>query len=236
MNVASSPAVLELWLDLWLRYRGLWWWDICTLRSFCAKCFEQTLSRLLDWPWFTDTLAPLTWPPYSPELITMDRSLWGSIKGSVWLRVTTPSMWSCAELWKMSFTMLFHKFSDTFHRGHGGATACMSSIRERMQIRQKCSQEVHRWLQLIMIAQCSVCCDFLLTLYIAVTIVTVRQKWEVDHCQGLMVGVKVICSSMGRCYIVTVDSWRKGGAARCKFVNCIHGFSLGSIWLIHWLF
>jgi len=50
------------------------------------------------------------------------------------------------------------------------------------------------------------------------------------NCQGLMVGVKVICSSMGRGYIVTVDGWRKGDAARCcKFVNCIHGCSFGSI-------
>lgn len=53
---------------------------------------------------------------------------------------------------------------------------------------------------------------------------------RVDHCQGLVVGVKIICSSMGRGYIVTVNGWRTGGEGECcKFVKCIHGCSLGSI-------
>jgi len=56
------------------RNRGLRWWDISTLRSFCAQCFERTLSRLLDYACFIDTMVPLMWPPYSPEHITMDRS------------------------------------------------------------------------------------------------------------------------------------------------------------------
>ena len=170
------------------------------------------------------------------DLITMDRSLMGSIKGSMWLCVSTPPMHSCAELWKMCFTLLCHKFSDTFHRQHGGTSACISSIRVHIQIHSNCSQEVHRWLKLIMIARCLLYSDILPTLYIAVTIVTVRQKWEVDHCQDLMLGVQVICSSMGRGYRVTVDGWRTGREARwCKFVNCIHGCSFGSIWLFHWL-
>ena len=173
-----------MWLNLWLRYRGLWWWDICTLCSFFARCFERTLSRLLYWPWFTYTLTPIMWSPCSTDHITMDRSLWGGIKGSVAVcRYATN-----ADLWKMLFSHLRHKFSDTFCRGHGGTAAYVSSVRVRIQIRSKCSQEVHRWLKLIMFAHCLVCGDFLPTLYIAVTIVTVRQKWEVDCCHDLMVG------------------------------------------------
>ena len=29
-------------------------WGTHTLRSFCARCFEQTFYRALDWPWLTD--------------------------------------------------------------------------------------------------------------------------------------------------------------------------------------
>jgi hypothetical protein len=80
---ASFKTVLEMWLNLWLRNRGLRWWETSTPHSFCVPCSERTLSRLLYCPWFTDTLAPITWPPYIPDLITMYRPLWGSIKGSV---------------------------------------------------------------------------------------------------------------------------------------------------------
>jgi hypothetical protein len=128
--MAPFSAVLEMWLNLRLRSRGLTWWDTSTLCSFCAQHFEWTLSRLLEYPWFTDTLAPLTWPPCSPVLITMDRSLWGSITESVAaFRYTTN-----AELWKMPLTPLRHKFYDACHRRHGGISACVSSIRVRMQI------------------------------------------------------------------------------------------------------
>jgi hypothetical protein len=159
-------------------------------------------------------MTPLTWPPYSPDLITMGRFLWGSIKGSLWLYVTTPPMQSCAELWKMPFTLLCHKLSDTFYRGHGGASAGVSSIRVCMQMCWKCSQEIHKWLKLFdctllgvwwLLAQpvhCSCHCNC-------------KSEVTSGPLSGLMVAVKVICSSMGRSHIVTMDGWSKWGATKC---------------------
>jgi len=106
---------------------------------------------------------------------------------------------------------------------------CVASIRVCMQIHRKCSQEIHGLLQLIMITHCLVCGGILPTLYIAVTIVTVRQKWEVDHCQGLMVGVKIICSSMGSGYIV---QWIAGGQeVKLGFVNLLSVFMV-AVWAV----
>ena len=79
-----------------------------------------------------------------------------------------------------------------------------------------------------MIAHCLVCGDFLPTLYIAVTIVTVRQKCEVDHCQGLMVAVNVIYSSMGRGYRFTVVV---GGKEVKPDVNLLTVFMV-AVWAI----
>jgi len=103
------------------------------------------------------------------------------------------------------------------------------SIRVRIQICWKCSQEIHGLLQLIMITHCWVCADILPTLYIVVTIVTVRQKWEVDRCQGLMVGVKIISSSIGSGYIV---QWIAGGQeVKLGVVNLLNIFMV-AVWAV----
>jgi hypothetical protein len=53
----------------------------------------------------------------------------------------------------------------------------------------------------------------------------------VHHCLGLIMGVRVMVSrSVSRGQIVTLHGWSTGGEAGfCQFVNCLCGFSFGSI-------
>jgi len=51
----------------------------------------------------------------------------------------------CAELWKTPFTQLLQKCSDVCHRGHGGTSVCVSSIKVHIWIHSTCNQGVHKW-------------------------------------------------------------------------------------------
>lgn len=54
----------------------------------------------------------------------------------------TPPTKSCAELWKTPFASLLHKYSDECHRGHGGASDCLSITKVHKRIHWPCNQAV----------------------------------------------------------------------------------------------
>jgi len=83
-----------------------------------------------------------------------------------WLRVATTTTKICTELWKTPFTQLLQKCSEVCHRGHGGASVCVSSIKVHIRIRWTCNQGVLSDSNQIMVAYWSVYGDFSLTLYI----------------------------------------------------------------------
>jgi hypothetical protein len=56
VNAVSYSAMLETWLIPQLRDRGLMgdvWLKHNWAPAHCARCFERTFSRPLDWPWLT---------------------------------------------------------------------------------------------------------------------------------------------------------------------------------------
>jgi len=89
----------------------------------------------------------------------------GVLSREEWLRVATTTMKICTELWKMSFAKLLQKCSDVCHRGHGGASVCVSSIKVHIWIHWTCNQGVRDSNQ-IMVAYWSMYGDFSLILYI----------------------------------------------------------------------
>jgi hypothetical protein len=52
----------------------------------------------------------------------------GIVSRENWVHVATSPTKSCAQLLKMPSTPLFQECSNTCHRGHEGASHCMSSI------------------------------------------------------------------------------------------------------------
>jgi hypothetical protein len=82
----------------------------------------------------------LPWPPHSPDLAPQTIRC-GMLTREERLRVATTI---CAELWKMPFAQLLQKCSDVCHRGHGGASVCVSSIKVHTQIQRTCNQGVRK--------------------------------------------------------------------------------------------
>ena len=64
----------------------------------------------------------------------------GVLSREEWLCVTTTTTKICAELWKTPFAQLIQKCSDVCHRGHGGESVCVSSIRAHTRIHWTCNQ------------------------------------------------------------------------------------------------
>ena len=89
----------------------------------------------------------------------------GVLSREEWLRVATKTTKICAELWKTPFAQLLQKCSDVCHRGHGGASVCVSSIKVHIRIHWTCNQGVRDSNQ-IMVAYWSVYGDFSPILYI----------------------------------------------------------------------
>ena len=69
----------------------------------------------------------------------------GVLSREEWLRVATTTTKICAELWKTPFAQLLQNCSDVCHRGHGGASFCVSSIKMHIRIRWTCNQDVRKW-------------------------------------------------------------------------------------------
>ena len=89
----------------------------------------------------------------------------GVLSREEWLPVATTTMNICAELWKTPFAQLLQKCSDVCHRGHGGTSVCVSSIKVHIWIHWTCNQGVCDSNQM-MVAYWSVYSDFSPTLYI----------------------------------------------------------------------
>ena len=82
-----------------------------------------------------------------------------------WLRVATTTTKICAELWKTPFAQLLQKCSDLCHRGHGGASVCVSSIKVHVRIHWTCNKAYVSDSNQIVVAYWSVYGDFSPTLY-----------------------------------------------------------------------
>ena len=67
----------------------------------------------------------------------------GLLSREEWLRVATTTT-ICAELWKTPFSQLLQKCSDVCHRGHGGTSVCVSSIKVHIRIHWTCNQGVRK--------------------------------------------------------------------------------------------
>jgi len=147
LNAADYLAVLDTWLTPQLRDTGLTWWGTRTLHSLCAWCFEQIFCRPLDWLCFTDFCGTINMAPHGHNVTTPNNSIWCSMNG----RVVAHHRTTNKELWKTPFTPLLHKCSDKCHRGHGDASACVSSIMVHKWIHWPCNWEVC----------CLMCGDFL---------------------------------------------------------------------------
>jgi len=68
----------------------------------------------------------------------------GVVSRKDWVHIATSPTKGCAQLLKMPSTPLFHECSHACHRGHEGASDCMSSIKVHIQIHLTCNQEVRR--------------------------------------------------------------------------------------------
>jgi len=93
VNVASYSAMLETWLIPQLRDRGLLddtWLQHDGAPAHFALSVHDILNERFPGHWIgrgsPTSLAPLPWPPHSPDLTTPDNSLWGIIKGRVAVR------------------------------------------------------------------------------------------------------------------------------------------------------
>jgi len=138
VNAASYSAMLETWLIPQLRDRGLlddMWQQHDGAPAHFALSVRDVLNERFPGRWIgrgsPTSPAPLPLPPRSPGLTL--------------LRVaTTTTMKICAELWKTPFAQLLQKCSDVCHRGHGGASVCVSSIKVHIQIHWTCNQGVRK--------------------------------------------------------------------------------------------
>ena len=90
----------------------------------------------------------------------------GVLSREEWLRVaTTTTTKICAELWKTPFAQLLQKCSDVCHRGHGGASVCVSSIKVHVRIHWTCNKAYVSDSNQIMVAYWPVYGDFSPTQY-----------------------------------------------------------------------
>ena len=69
----------------------------------------------------------------------------GVLSREEWLRVATTTTKVCTELWKTPFPQLLPKCSNVCHRGYGGASVCVSSIKVHIRIRWTCNQGIRKW-------------------------------------------------------------------------------------------
>ena len=90
VNAASYSATLETWLIPQLRDRGLLvdvWLQHDGAPAHVAFSVHNVLNEHFPGHWIgrdsPTSLAPLPWPPHSPDLTTRDNPLWGIIKGRV---------------------------------------------------------------------------------------------------------------------------------------------------------
>jgi hypothetical protein len=90
VNATSYSAMLETWLILQLRDRGLVgdvWLQHDRAPAHLALSVRDVLKEHFPGRWIgrgsPTSPAPLLWPPRSPDLTTPDNSLWGIIKGRV---------------------------------------------------------------------------------------------------------------------------------------------------------
>ena len=147
VNAASYLAMLETWLIPQLRDTRTprWrvtaaWWGTLTLRSFCARYFERTFSRPLDWPWLTDisgTIAMATtqsWPYHTRQFVV------GYYQGKS----------GCASLQQRRFAQscgrrLSHNYSKnapTYVKEDMEAHPFVSSIKVHIRMHWTCNQGV----------------------------------------------------------------------------------------------
>ena len=68
----------------------------------------------------------------------------GVLSREEWLCFATTTK-ICAELWKTTFAQLLQKCSNVCHRGHGGASVCVSSIKVHIRIHRTCNQGLRKW-------------------------------------------------------------------------------------------
>jgi len=137
VNAASYSAKLETWLIPQLRDRGLLD-DVCAM--FWTNIFQAAglavAHRHLRHHCHGHHVV-LTLPHQAIRC--------GVLSREEWLRVATTTTKICAELWKTPFAQLFQKCSDVCHRGHGGASVCVSSIKVHLRIHWTCNQGVRKW-------------------------------------------------------------------------------------------
>jgi len=114
-------------------------WRGCSAvgRTYFAVSVHSVLNECFASHWIdqglTTFLAPLAWPPHSPDLTTQAVPC-GVVSRAELLRIATPPMKIFAVLWKMPFAPLLHKWS---------------SIKVHIRVPWTWNQEVHRWFKLI---------------------------------------------------------------------------------------
>jgi hypothetical protein len=69
----------------------------------------------------------------------------GVLSREDWLHVATTTTKICAELWKTPYAQILQKCSDVCHRGHEGASVCVSSIKVHIRIHWTSNQGVRKW-------------------------------------------------------------------------------------------
>jgi len=137
MNEASYSALLETWLIPRLRDRRLLH-DVCLHHDGTPAHFALSVRDVLNehFPgrWIgrgsPTSPAPLPWPPRSPDLTTPDNSFWGIIKGRVAARRNNNNE-DLRRAVEDAFRTITPKMLRHIHRGHGGASVCVSSMKVR---------------------------------------------------------------------------------------------------------
>ena len=141
--------MLETWLIPQLRDRGLLdvWLQHVGAPAHFALSVRDVLNGHFPGRWISRSSptspTPLQWPPLSPDLTIPDNSLWVIIKGRVAARrYNNEDLHRAVE---DAFAQLLQKCSDVCHRGHGGASVCVSSIKVHIRIHLTCNQGLCNW-------------------------------------------------------------------------------------------
>ena len=150
LNAASYSAMLETWLVPQLRERGLLddvWLQHNGAPADFALSVRNVLNKHFPGRWIGRGLptspAPLPRPPPIPDLTTPDNSLWGIIKGRVAVRCYNNNE-DLRRAVEDAFHTITPKMLDVCHRGHGGASVCVSSIKVHIRIHWTCNQGIRK--------------------------------------------------------------------------------------------